>query len=216
MTQQNIISFINIGFIAGLLYWIALNGAGQWGLRLVQLKVQLSVRRDVGRHHYMCMCQSQSLTWQFACLWLFDNHPGCVKTKWSCHLLHQEVTSPHVLHLSHVILFSLAHTYSVLASLIRSLVPVSFIYDFPINTVVSATQFFSSCHGFPVPLVKDFPSLVIFFFSLSPSLSLPPPPHPHSLWVPLCSHGPCMWHEAEPKHPGCPLQPSTVPDLVKF
>lgn len=58
--------------------------------------------------------------------------------------------------------------------------------------VSAAASFFCSSRRFPVPLVQNFPSLVLFF-SHCPSLTAllspttPPPPT-----MPPCSHGPCM------------------------
>lgn len=50
-------------------------------------------------------------------------------------------------------------------------------YSCFINTHSATTRFFSSSHCFPVAVVKDFPSLVLFFVHTSPlPLSLPPLP----------------------------------------
>lgn len=171
---------------------------------------------------------SQSSAGQFASLFLlavqFDNYPGPGK-KWRRHLLHQEVT----LHFSLVSFpcgfYSLAHAYSAQCHSVSS---SCFICGFfHINTwcLLSTLTWPPLFYFSQLLWLKTFPLLFSHYppsLLLSPSLSLTalPPWHPltppPSPSVPLCSHGPCMWHEAEPKHPGCPLQPFAVPDLVKF
>lgn len=151
----------------------------------------------------------------------------CLSVEVGLHLLHQEVnilslfstfTFAFFLCFLWVFLVFLLDILAIILSLLASFSETHLFDDRPVPL----------CAHFPVPLVKDFLSLVLFIptvsLSLTPSLtallfpspppsSLPQPSHPR---VPLCSHGPCMWHEAKPKHPGCPLQPSTVPGLVKF
>lgn len=169
------------------------------------------------RKHSTCS-RVQSLTWQFACLLLlavqFDNYPSPGKNRESCHLLHQEA-SCHFLSLfpSHLDFIS-SCTCLFLAGQSDS------VSSFNCGVCLIKTALFNQLSFAPVYLVKG-----ITHYPISVSLTAIPPRHPFthprpppplSPSVPLCSHGPCMWHEAEPKHPGCPLQPSTVPDLVKF